>query len=144
MNLNAREMATVLAALRYWAREGLGSGGHERDIATDGDLLEPLTGEEIAALCERLNAPALPEPTVVVQTDCGAVHAVASSGPVRLIVLDADTEGGEPDEIRLVDDVNYYVMDFTLVESDANGDEADGVSPEFVARVVAQLDEASQ
>jgi hypothetical protein len=53
--LNNRELATVLAALRYWQREGLMSSGGEHDVATDGDTLEPLTTEEIDALCERIN-----------------------------------------------------------------------------------------
>jgi hypothetical protein len=50
-----RELGTVLAALRYWQREGLMSGGAEHDIATDGDSFAALTAEEIDALCERLN-----------------------------------------------------------------------------------------
>lgn len=54
-DLTSRELATVLAALRYWQREGIHSGGHEQDIATDGDGLIPLTGSEIDELCERLN-----------------------------------------------------------------------------------------
>lgn len=54
--LGARELATVLAALRYWRREGLMSAGHEIDIATDGGELEPLNESEIDALCERLNS----------------------------------------------------------------------------------------
>jgi len=54
--LDDRELATVLAALRYWQREGWISGGHEHDIATNGDTLEPLGADEIDALCERLNA----------------------------------------------------------------------------------------
>ena len=49
-----REFNTVLAALRYWQREGLMSGGHEQDIASDGDT-EPLSAEEIDVLCERIN-----------------------------------------------------------------------------------------
>ncbi|MGA8763805.1 MAG: hypothetical protein WB562_13150 [Candidatus Sulfotelmatobacter sp.] len=53
--LDRRELATVLAALRYWQREGLMSGGHEQDIATDAGELEPMKAEEIDALCERLN-----------------------------------------------------------------------------------------
>jgi hypothetical protein len=50
-----RETATILAALRYWQREGSLSAGHERDIETDLDRLEPLSAGEIDALCERLN-----------------------------------------------------------------------------------------
>ena len=53
--MNQRELKTVLAALRYWQREGRFSGGHEQDIATNGGASEPLDGDEIDALCERLN-----------------------------------------------------------------------------------------
>jgi hypothetical protein len=52
---NARELATVLAALRYWQRVGIIAGYAEHDIATDGDTHLPLTTDEIDALCERLN-----------------------------------------------------------------------------------------
>jgi hypothetical protein len=54
MNLDNRQTATVLAALRYWQREGWRSVGHEHDIASDGGV-EPLTASEIDALCESLN-----------------------------------------------------------------------------------------
>jgi hypothetical protein len=47
--------ATVLAALRYWQREGLLSSGHEQDIATDGGCFESLSSDEIDALCEAIN-----------------------------------------------------------------------------------------
>lgn len=53
--LNDREHATVLAALRFWQREGRASGGHEHDIADNGGKLKPLGVGEIDALCERLN-----------------------------------------------------------------------------------------
>jgi hypothetical protein len=55
---NDRELATVLAALRYWQNDlrddahmfvGLSGSGHFA-------LVEPLTCEEIDTLCERLNA----------------------------------------------------------------------------------------
>jgi len=50
-----RELATVLAALRYWQREGLMSDGREQDIAGDDGKFDPLTVIEINELCERLN-----------------------------------------------------------------------------------------
>lgn len=54
--LDDREHATVLAALRYWQREGWRSCGHEiEDIATNGGTLEALVAAEIDGLCERLN-----------------------------------------------------------------------------------------
>lgn len=55
MQLDSRQLATILAALRYWQREGFMSSGHEMDIATDGGILRPLNGAEIDLLCERLN-----------------------------------------------------------------------------------------
>jgi hypothetical protein len=55
MDMNKRQQATVLAALRSWQREGLMSSRHEHEIASDGATLEPLTREEIDALCEELN-----------------------------------------------------------------------------------------
>ncbi len=50
-----RQSATILAALRYWQREGLMSSGHEQDIATDGNSMNALDAEEIDALCEQIN-----------------------------------------------------------------------------------------
>jgi hypothetical protein len=54
-SFSEREAATILAALRYWQREGSVTAGHERDIETDFDRLKPLGAEEIDALCERIN-----------------------------------------------------------------------------------------
>lgn len=57
-NLDEREAATVLAALRHWQR-GLGDDvetSEVDDIATNGGTLEALSEAEIDALCERLNA----------------------------------------------------------------------------------------
>jgi hypothetical protein len=52
---NDRDKSTVLAALRFWQREGWRSGGHEQDIASNGGTLLPLTEAEIDVLCEELN-----------------------------------------------------------------------------------------
>lgn len=55
--LNDRELATVLAALRYWQGLLL-ENAHVHDcgaIATDNGVLKPLEVDEIDALCERLN-----------------------------------------------------------------------------------------
>lgn len=55
-----RELATILAALRFYQDEKLGSGsdvGHEaiRDIATDCGSLKPLNFNGVDRLCERIN-----------------------------------------------------------------------------------------
>jgi hypothetical protein len=56
--LDSRELSTVLAALRLWQRSNhLGSNADPGlfDIATNGDTLDPLSADEIDALCERIN-----------------------------------------------------------------------------------------
>ena len=53
--LSGRESATILAALRYWQREGLGSVGSEHDIADDHGRFKPLSVADIDQLCERIN-----------------------------------------------------------------------------------------
>lgn len=58
MKLNDQEVATVLAALRErQAQHPLHPVARREleDIATNGGELEPLSSEEIDALCERLN-----------------------------------------------------------------------------------------
>lgn len=59
-SLSNRELATILAALRYWQGMQLEDvrAFDCETIATDGGTLEPLEPEEIDALCERLNTAA--------------------------------------------------------------------------------------
>jgi hypothetical protein len=56
VRLSDRELATVLAALRYW-QEDLAKNGDEGPIAVEhfDEANTPLTVEEIDDLCERLN-----------------------------------------------------------------------------------------
>ena len=51
---STRELGTVLAALRYWQRQGCPDGPELQEIASDNDM-KPLNLEELDALCERLN-----------------------------------------------------------------------------------------
>ncbi|MCY2931089.1 MAG: hypothetical protein NTV86_16695 [Planctomycetota bacterium] len=64
LRINRRELATILAALRYHQDENL-QGGRDgknipdrfiRQIATDGDTLKALDFQEVDRLCRRLNA----------------------------------------------------------------------------------------
>ena len=60
MEYTASELATILAALRYWQRRGLTSASMpsvmpEWDIATNEGTVEPMTPAEIDNLCERIN-----------------------------------------------------------------------------------------
>jgi len=53
--LSDRELATVLAALRYWQRGPGVETEPEWDIATNGGALKALDHAEIDALCQRLD-----------------------------------------------------------------------------------------
>jgi hypothetical protein len=56
MKLNKRELATILAALRYWARmTRSGTPSEEYAVATDFGTLKTLTSDQIDRLCERIN-----------------------------------------------------------------------------------------
>lgn len=55
-SVSDREAATVLAALRYWQRQGLLSSGHEQDVAEDAGRFAALSASEIDSLCERINS----------------------------------------------------------------------------------------
>lgn len=60
LRVSRRELATVLAALRFHQDENLqGRGGIPdvaiKEIATDGGRLRSLTFDEVSRLCERLN-----------------------------------------------------------------------------------------
>lgn len=57
MKFTNRETATILAALRFWQREGVGFDYSEDDIASNGGEFDSLDEAEIDALCERVNFP---------------------------------------------------------------------------------------
>jgi len=57
LSVTPRELATILAALRYWQASGRNTAtkAPEHDIASDSGTLEPLGNDEIDAICERPN-----------------------------------------------------------------------------------------
>jgi len=60
LRVNRRELATILAALRFHEDENLQAGRDIadqfiREIATDGGLFKPLNLQEVSKLCQRLN-----------------------------------------------------------------------------------------
>ena len=85
--IDDRELATILAALRYHQDENQAGGNGTIDqaiqeIATDGGQLKPLTSGEIDQLCQRLN--------------CGAIAAVKPSGRGLTIDPPHKEDGSEP------------------------------------------------
>jgi hypothetical protein len=99
VKLNNRELATVLAALRYWQR---GLTDVVRAEAEHFDNCEPLTDPEIDALCERLNFGDTSEPQAkpyVIITVSGGVADVGQCPPtVDLDIIDYDNIEASPKE----------------------------------------------
>lgn len=113
-----RELATVLAALRYWQREGWRSEGHEHDIATCGDTLAPLNEGEIDAMCERLNM-ASQFPRLAIIVEGGVVQDIVCDRPEMVAacyVIDYDTDDGDAEHLTGVpqqdaSDAPAYISD---------------------------------
>jgi len=96
--MNPRELATVLAALRYW-QDQVG-GGPVPSIVREhfGSYLLPLTNPEIDALCERLNT--APEPEVTIFVRGGIAEGYETSTPMKIKVHDYDVEAADPEFIK--------------------------------------------
>ncbi len=110
-DLDSRQLASVLAGLRALQRGSVGAG--VLNIASDDGALEPLSTEEIDSLAERINVIAAPPVTrVVVRTEGGVLHEAFADGAFELVVLDADTEGGDEDQIADIEGESVYVTRF--------------------------------
>lgn len=101
--LDDRELATVLAALRFHQDENL-QGSDDipdlaiKEIATNSGSLKPLNFKEIGKLCERINT-------------CQEVHN--TSPPLGLTIVPPPEEKGEAPLFRLV-----YVIDVNASDTD--------------------------
>lgn len=73
-------------------------------------------------------------PAVVLEIQGGLINCVRSSVPMRVVILDADTEGGNDESIREINGDDAYVHDYTLSPSIEPG--FDGVDPDFVKDVL--------
>lgn len=76
-------------------------------------------------------------PAVIVEIQGGIINCVRSSVPMRVVILDADTEGGDKEFIKDVNGEAAYVHDYTLAPSIEPG--FDGVDPDFVKDVIEQI-----
>lgn len=144
-----RELATVLAALRLWQRGSCGTTGTqervleaahaELAIASDDERLVPLTAAEIDELCERLNTPQ-DLPTVVLNVEGGAIHAVASNLPARCIILDSDVEGSDWSGVTKIDGKDTQVIDVGMGGHAVPGGWSGRIDPAYVSGIAAQID----
>ena len=102
LSVNERELATILAALRFHQDENLQgatdiSGQAIKSIATDADRLKPLDFNEVEHLCERINVDVKP---IYWETGCGAEYWFRCSrcGAVKYRCVEQD--GSYKEEIQ--------------------------------------------
>jgi hypothetical protein len=95
--MNTRQLATILAALRYWQRQGLQLDVPELDIATNAGAVDPLSTAEIDELTQQINfgeflLPGIDIENVTKATQsaaflCGDLSAVVSSKNPQLAAI---------------------------------------------------------
>lgn len=77
-------------------------------------------------------------PVVVLQVKGGLINCINATSRVRVVILDGDTEGGDPDEIKVVNGEDVYVVDYNGMYDTEPG--YDGICPEFVNDVIRQIE----
>jgi hypothetical protein len=95
--IDKRELATILAALRFYQDENLTNGREVRDgllgeVATNCGTLEPLTFDEVNALCERLNFEAITEPGLLISPP----PREGKGQPLFRVIYTIDVNGRRP------------------------------------------------
>ena len=81
-----------------------------------------------------LNETALEKlPIAVIEIDSGAIHQVSTNVAMRIIIIDADTEGGDAAKISEINGVAYYVHDYPAA------DDAESIDPGLIDDVIRQL-----
>jgi hypothetical protein len=132
ISVDATELATILAALRFYQREGQGDPSNRLDdihvIATDGETQISLDTEGIDALCERIN---LAEPVrCLIGLEGGLITGVTSNVLLEFTVLDYDVEGCDDDEVMTIPSLD---VDGKVVDVFKRGFYESEVDPDVVA-----------
>ena len=90
--MNKRELATVLAALRYWQQARTANNALDALASNDGEFV-PLSPAEVDTLCERMNAGQPEEAPRAILPDTLLGHAFWEEG--CLTVGEHDGPGAE-------------------------------------------------
>jgi len=113
MQLEAHEKNVLLVSLLHYQDSGKGN----KDV--------------IDGLMEKIKAADNSLPTAVIDVEGGVINNVNGSCPMRIIILDADTEGGDCEQIKDVCSDDVYVSDHSL--------QGDSASREYIAEVISAL-----
>ena len=102
-----------------------------------GAILGCAHGPLMPEVTDETDASAQETPIAVVEMDGGKIHMVRSNVPMRVILLDRDTEGADEDRIKNVNTENVFVHNFDLPKDGTD----EWVDADFVAHVVNQIKE---
>lgn len=72
-------------------------------------------------------------PTAIVEMDGGLIQQIIASGPMHVVVLDADIEGADEDEVSTIDNKEVVVINHGAI----------GIYAEDVHSVIAQIKSAA-
>ncbi len=80
-------------------------------------------------------------PTIVIQINGGVVNCVNADVPVRVIILDQDTEGADDDCIMDVNGGEAVVYDYVITKpaEASNGFTSNGIEADFAAYIAEQV-----
>lgn len=135
--MSPRERDTVIAALRLWQKTNRDPYFYDslldglQDIATDGGTHDALDANEIDILIEDKINGAKDETAktvdIIVEVEGGIVENVNNiPAGCRVVVRDADTDGGSFDYIVKIDGEDYYQSIFKPDGTMTPGDGTDG------------------
>jgi len=135
-NLNDQEMDAVLAGLRLLAtaikeRLVIPDDGDIGSILTNSGAHAGLNADQVHELCDVLNVePSVP--TVVIEVNGGVINASRATEKVEIIILDADTEGGDTEQIMEVNGDDVYVSHLVMTDQG-------GIDPDYVQDILNQI-----
>lgn len=96
--MNPSELATVLFALRF-LQANYDDSHITESVHFEEEDFNPLSVPEIDALVEKLNTE---DAAVAITMDGGLIQHIASSIPLKVTILDFDTDGAEEEDLITV------------------------------------------
>lgn len=112
-------------------------GEQERDEDEEWEIFENVRNGVTDSVAEIAGIDASDPPVVVIEINGGAIYCARSTAPMRIVILDQDTEGSDGERIIEVNSEIVYAHDYVLTDLADEGQ--DGIDVEYVKDVVEQL-----
>lgn len=106
-NFSEHNLAILQTALRFWQQ----SATDHRISSETGEEIT-ISAKEVDDLCAVISAQ--DQPTAVLELNGGMIVRLNTNQPMRVVVLDQDTESGEASNIMEIGEEEYYVSDLHM------------------------------